>query len=62
MADSKHEKIFHVDFDGRSHVDVKALLNDPSVKETLQRFSKANQKFRNNPEVTFLKPPAKSEG
>jgi hypothetical protein len=57
MANSKQEKVYHwVDWDGRGHVNVDVLLDDPKVKETIKRLGKANEKFRNQPGVTFLRP------
>ena len=56
MADSKSEKIFHVNFAGFTIVDVNALLRDPKVKETIDRISTANERFRGKPGVTFIRP------
>ena len=57
MADSKQDKVYsYVDWDGREHVNVDVLLEDPKVKETIRRLAKANEKFRNQPGMTFLRP------
>lgn len=57
MTDSKQEKVYHwVDWNGRGDVNVEALLDDPKVKETIKRLSKVNEKFRNQPGITFLRP------
>ena len=57
MADSKQDNVYsYVDWDGRMHVNVDVLLDDPKVKETIKRLSKANEQFRNQPGVTFLRP------
>jgi hypothetical protein len=56
MADSNSEKKSYVDFDGRTFVNAKALLRDPKVRETIEKLSKANEKFRNRRGVTFLRP------
>jgi hypothetical protein len=62
MADSKQDKVYSwVDWDGRTHVNVDVLLDDPKVKETIKRLGKANEKFRNQPGITFLRP-LKSQG
>jgi len=57
MADSKNKKIFHVNFAGFTIVDVNALLRDPKVRETIDRMSKAHERFRGKPGVTFVRPP-----
>ncbi len=56
MADSDSEKTSHVDFDGRTIVDVNALLRDPKVRATIERMSKENERFRGKPGVTFVRP------
>ena len=56
MADSKNEKISHVDFDGRAIVDVNALLRSPKVQATIERMSKTNERFRGKPGVRFVMP------
>ena len=56
MAHSNSEKVFHVDFDGHTIVDVNALLRDPKVKESIERMSKENERFRGKPGVTFIRP------
>lgn len=56
MADSNGEKVSHVDFDGRTIVDVNALLRDPKVRATIERMSKENERFRGKPGVTFIRP------
>jgi hypothetical protein len=56
MADSKNEKVSYVDYDGRTIVDVNALLRNPKVRETIDRMSKANERFRGKPGVTFIRP------
>jgi hypothetical protein len=62
MANSKQDQAYsYVDWDGRSYVNVDVLLNDPKVKETIKRLGKANEKFRKQPGVTFLRP-IKSQG
>ncbi len=57
MAEQKQDTRYsYVDWAGRSHVNVGLLLKDPKVQETIKRLSKANDKFRNRPGVTFLQP------
>jgi hypothetical protein len=56
MADSKREKTFHVDFAGRTIVDINALLRAPKVKATIERMSKEHERFRGKPGVTFVRP------
>jgi len=56
MADSKNGKVSYVDYDGRTIVDVNALLRNPKVRETIDRMSKANERFRGKPGVTFIRP------
>ena len=56
MADSNGDKLLYVDFNGRTFVNGKALLRDPKVRETIEKLSKANEKFRHLPGITFLKP------
>jgi hypothetical protein len=56
MADSGGEKKSYVDFDGRTFVNARALLRDPKVRETIDKLSKANEKFRNRRGITFLRP------
>ena len=54
MAESKRENGYsYVDWAGRRYVDTDALLKDPKVQETFKRMSKANEKYRNQPGVTF---------
>lgn len=60
MAENNDEKIWHVTFDGKTIVNARALLRDPQVRETVEKLSKANQRFRRRPGVTFLRP-VKSE-
>jgi phage terminase small subunit len=56
MAESNEEKPFSwVDWDGRRHVDLSLLLKDPKVKQTIRRLSKVNERYRNQPGVTFLR-------
>jgi hypothetical protein len=56
VADSNSEKVSYVNFDGRTIVDVNALLRDPKVQATIERLSKENERFRGKPGVTFIKP------
>jgi len=56
MADSSGEKISYVTFDGRTIVNARALLSDPKVRETIEKLSKANERFRHRRGVTFLRP------
>jgi hypothetical protein len=56
MADSNGDKLFYVNFEGRTIVNGKALLRDPKVKETIEKLSKANEQFRHRPGITFLRP------
>jgi hypothetical protein len=56
MANAKSEKVSYVDFDGRTIVDVNALLRDPKVQATMERVSKQNERFRGKPGVTFIRP------
>jgi hypothetical protein len=56
MHDSKTEKVSHVNFDGYTFVDVKALLRSPKVRATMERMSKQNERFRGKPGVTFVMP------
>ncbi len=56
MADSNGDKISYVTFDGRTIVNGKALLADPKVKETIEKLSKANERFRHRRGITFLRP------
>lgn len=56
MAESKKERIWHVDFDGRTFVDAKALLRDPEVRRTIEKLSKLKEPPRNGRGVTFLTP------
>ena len=37
MANAKSEKVSYVDFDGRTIVDVNALLRDPKVQDVYKR-------------------------
>ena len=50
------DKISYVTWDGRTVVDVDALLRDPKVQETIQKLSRRNQSYRGRPGVTFLTP------
>jgi hypothetical protein len=50
------DKISHVTWDGRTVVDLDALLRDPKVQETIQKLSRRTQRYRGRPGVTFLKP------
>ena len=56
MADAKNERIFRVNFAGFTIVDVKALMRDPRVRETIDRMSKVVERFRGKPGVTFVRP------
>ncbi len=56
MAEQKKERIWHVDFDGRTIVDAKALLRDPGVRRTIEKLSKLKDPPRNGRGVTFLTP------
>jgi hypothetical protein len=56
VANSNGGKISYVTFDGRTIVNGKELLRDPKVKETIEKLSKANERFRNRRGITFLKP------
>jgi hypothetical protein len=56
MANSNGDKISYVTFDGRTIVNGKELLRDPKVKETIEKLSKANERFRNRRGITLLKP------
>ncbi|HMF74182.1 MAG TPA: hypothetical protein VK604_00830 [Bryobacteraceae bacterium] len=56
MSDSNGDKISYVTFDGRTIVNGKALLRDPKVKETIEKLSKANERFRKRRGITFLRP------
>jgi hypothetical protein len=56
MADQNDPKIWEVTADGKTVSDAKALLRDPKVRETFQKLSKANQRFRGRPGITFLRP------
>jgi hypothetical protein len=46
---------FYVDFAGRTHVNVNALMRDPKVQEIIERMSKVNERFRGKPGVTFIR-------
>jgi len=50
------DKISYVTPDGRTIVDVDALLRDPKVQETIQKLSQRNRSYRGRPGITFLKP------
>ena len=50
------DKISYVTTDGRTIVDVDALLRDPKVQETIQKLSRRNRSYRGRPGVTFLRP------
>ncbi len=56
MADSRKEKVSYVNYDGNTIVDVNALLQSPKVRATIERMSKANERFRGKPGVTFIMP------
>ncbi len=56
MADTKKEKVSYVDFDGHTIVDVNALLRSPKVRATIERMSKASERFRGKPGVRFVMP------
>ncbi|MBV9760984.1 MAG: hypothetical protein JO340_10515 [Acidobacteriaceae bacterium] len=56
MAKSSDDKISYVTSDGRTIVDVDALLRDPKVQATIQKLSQRNRSFRGRPGVTFIKP------
>ena len=56
MAESNSGKVSHVDYEGRTIVDVNALLRDPKVQATIERLSKENERFRGKPGVTFIRP------
>jgi hypothetical protein len=56
MANSNGDKISYVTFDGRTIVNGKELLRDPKVKETIEKLSKANERFRKRRGITFLRP------
>ena len=49
MADAKKEKVSYVDYNGYTIVDVNALLRSPKVRATIERMSKANERFRGKP-------------
>jgi hypothetical protein len=55
------DKISYVTWDGRTIVDLDALLRDPKVQETIQKLSRRTQRYRGRPGVTFLKP-VKTDG
>ena len=50
------DKISYVTPDGRTIVDVDALLRDPKVQETIQKLSRRTHRYRGQPGITFLKP------
>jgi hypothetical protein len=56
MADSNGDKLSYVTFEGRTIVNGKELLRDPKVKETIEKLSKANERFRHRRGITFLRP------
>jgi hypothetical protein len=56
MADSSSEKVSHVDSDGRTIVDVNALLRDPKVRETIERLSKEHERYKGRAGVSFVRP------
>ena len=56
MPDAKKEKVSYVDYDGRTIVDVNALLRSPKVQATIERMSKRNERFRGKPGVRFVMP------
>ncbi len=56
MAEPKKERIWHVNFDGRTFVDAKALLRDPKVRRTIQKLSKVAEPPRDRRGITFLTP------
>jgi hypothetical protein len=59
MFDKIRNRISYVTFDGRTVVDTNALLQEPSVKRTLQRLSASNEKLirnrRRGAEISVLK-------
>jgi hypothetical protein len=57
MAEPKKERIWHVNFDGRTFVDAKALLRDPKVRRTIQKLSEVvAEPPRDRRGITFLTP------
>ncbi|HEY7305208.1 MAG TPA: hypothetical protein VH601_13885 [Bryobacteraceae bacterium] len=56
MAEPKKERIWHVDFEGRTHVDARALLRDPEVRRTIEKLSNLKDPPRNGRAITFLTP------
>lgn len=55
MPDSSSDKVSYVDFEGRTIVDVNALLKDPKVKETIERMSKMHEQQRGKHGITFVR-------
>ena len=55
MADSNSDRVSYVDFEGRTIVDVNALLKVPKVRETIERMSKMHEQQRGKPGVRFVK-------
>lgn len=56
MAEPKKERIWHVDFEGRTFVDAKALLRNPEVRRTIEKLSNLQEPPRNGRRITFLTP------
>lgn len=56
MADAKKEKVWYVDYNAYTIVDVNALLRSPKVQATIERLSKRNEQFRGKPGIRFVMP------
>jgi len=56
MAEPKKERIWHVDFEGRTFVDAKALLRNPEVRRTIEKLSNLKEPPRIGRRITFLTP------
>lgn len=56
MAEPKEERIWHVDLEGRTIVDGRALLRNPEVRRTIEKLSNLKEPPRNGRVVTFLTP------
>jgi hypothetical protein len=56
MAESNDDKTSEVTVDGRRITDVRALLRDPKVKETIKKLSNNGERFRPAGALTFLTP------